>query len=135
MNHILRECALYWPNTANNAVRVEEVSAFEIILHMEDGVKWCYNSIDKSIRRIGYVDRQKVSYDDFSDEAWKKEFADRLKIRMRDKNITQSELSDLTGIPQPYISRYTRGDVVPKPHMIVRIAKALMCSCSDLMEF
>lgn len=135
MNHILRECAMYWPKTANNAVRVEQVGGSEIILHMEDGVKWCYNSMDKSIRRIGYVDRQRVCDKDLDAELWKKEFADRLKIRMRDKNMTQSELSELTGIPQPYLSRYLRADVVPKPFAIVLIAKALMCTSSDLMDF
>jgi hypothetical protein len=126
---------MYWPTTANNAVKVEEVSSSEIILHMADGVKWCYNSIDKSIRRIGYIDRNKVAEEDLDAELWKKEFADRLRIRMRDKNITQSELSELTGIPQPYLSRYLRADVVPKPFAIRTIAKALGCSSSDLMDF
>lgn len=135
MNYILKECAMYWPKTANEAVRVEEVGSSEIILHMADGVKWCYNSLDKSIRRIGYVDRQRVSDEDLDAELWKREFSDRLRIRMRDKNITQSELSELIRMSQPQLSRYIRGEAMPGAIVIRTIAKALGCSSSDLMDF
>ncbi|WP_255906721.1 helix-turn-helix domain-containing protein [Priestia aryabhattai] len=57
----------------------------------------------------------------------------RLKELMKEKGITQTVLSDMTGIPQPSISRFDRNIQHLDWHMFT-IAKALEVSVEDLFE-
>ncbi|MEB4872117.1 helix-turn-helix transcriptional regulator [Priestia megaterium] len=57
----------------------------------------------------------------------------RLKKLMKEKGITQAVLSEMTGIPQPSISRFDRNIQHLDSHMFT-IAKALGVSVDDLFE-
>ena len=52
-------------------------------------------------------------------------FNERLKLALEYRNLTQAELSELTGIPKPSISQYLSGYYMPKRDRIVVFAKAL----------
>lgn len=49
----------------------------------------------------------------------------RLKKLLVDNNISQKELSDMSGIAQHVISRYVSGERVPHVRNLVRLAQAL----------
>lgn len=50
---------------------------------------------------------------------------------LKERNMTQRELSDLTGIPQGSISRFDKNDRVVVRHLFL-IARALDISVEDL---
>ncbi|MPM39329.1 hypothetical protein SDC9_85962 [bioreactor metagenome] len=52
-------------------------------------------------------------------------FSDRLKQVMEEKNMSQAEISALTGIGKSSISQYLSGKNEPKPKAIEKIAEAL----------
>lgn len=54
---------------------------------------------------------------------------------MRDwkpKRLSQAELSRLSGVPQPTISRTLKGDSIPETDTLLRISKVLKISFSGL---
>ncbi len=51
--------------------------------------------------------------------------ADRLRMALNDKNMKQSELSEITGIGKSSISTYLSGEYLPKQRNIYKMAKAL----------
>jgi transcriptional regulator with XRE-family HTH domain len=59
-------------------------------------------------------------------------FAERLKLTMDEKNMSQTELSALTGIGKSSISQYLSGKNEPNQKRIEKIANALGCSTAYL---
>ncbi|AZK44800.1 helix-turn-helix domain-containing protein [Paenibacillus lentus] len=59
-------------------------------------------------------------------------FAERLKSIMEEKNMSQTELSDLTGIGKSSISQYLSGKNEPNQKRIEKFADALNCSTAYL---
>ncbi|WP_394557410.1 helix-turn-helix domain-containing protein [Priestia aryabhattai] len=57
----------------------------------------------------------------------------RLKELMKEKGITQAVLSEMTGIPQPSISRFDR-NIQHLDWHVFTIAKALEVTVEDLFE-
>ncbi len=58
-------------------------------------------------------------------------FADSLKALMKERGITQAELSKLTGIGRSSISQYLSGKNVPTEERKEAIAKAIGCQIDD----
>ncbi|MFC0265706.1 helix-turn-helix domain-containing protein [Alloscardovia macacae] len=54
---------------------------------------------------------------------------------LHEKNMSQKDLSDKTGITPAAISRYANGERAPRPIMLAKIAKALDTSPEDLTGF
>lgn len=59
-------------------------------------------------------------------------FSERLKQVMDEKNMTQAELSSLTGIGKSSISQYLSGKNEPNQKRTEKIADALQCSAAYL---
>lgn len=60
-------------------------------------------------------------------------FSQSLKKILKEKNITQSELSKLTGIGKSSLTAYLKGEYKPKQDKIYKIAKALEVSPFEIM--
>ena len=60
-------------------------------------------------------------------------FPKNLKSVMDDRNMTQTQLSALTGVSKSGISQYLAGKVVPKANVIQKLADALETSVDFLM--
>lgn len=58
----------------------------------------------------------------------------RIKEMLDEKNITQKQLSEITGITESAISHYIKGDRVPRGSNLVKIAKALGTTADDLLS-
>ena len=70
-----------------------------------------------------------------SEQEWLNIFASNLVSMMKEQGITQSQLSDLSGIAESSISYYIRGLKVPGIRAIINISYALDCSVADLVDF
>lgn len=64
-----------------------------------------------------------------------KEFHNQLKYAMSEKNITQKELCEKTGIPKSAMSQYISGAFKPKQKRTYLIAKALQVNVAWLMGY
>lgn len=58
----------------------------------------------------------------------------RIKEMLVQKNISQKQLSEITGITESAISHYIKGDRVPRGANLVKIAKALGTTADDLLS-
>lgn len=102
---------------------------YEILVELRDGSSLLYDDIDGTIRKLPN-DRNSMS-----ESECKKEFGMRLRRLMMLRNITQEELSELTGIQRPAISNYMTGRTSPSFYNADKIAKALGCSMDELRYF
>lgn len=60
-----------------------------------------------------------------TEQEYRNEFSKRLKNMIKDKEITQKELSKLTGISEHTISNYVTGQITPSLFHANEIARAL----------
>lgn len=58
----------------------------------------------------------------------KKEFSKRLRIELRRKNMTQTELADLVDMSRAQINHYIKGKRLPSYYNLSKIVAALGCS-------
>jgi len=61
-------------------------------------------------------------------------FGERLREVREERGETQRSLAELTGMTHPYISEMERGLKVPSLTTIVRLAIALECDVTDLVD-
>lgn len=66
---------------------------------------------------------------------FKRKFAKVLSDRMWDLDINQSELAKKIGVSQVTIGTWVNRKSTPRAWLIPRLAKALDCTVSDLVEF
>ena len=69
------------------------------------------------------------------DKKWLKEFARRLKKKLKELEMTQEELADRIGVVQSTISAYVNARSVPLTTHVVRIARVLDMNVCDLIDF
>lgn len=60
-------------------------------------------------------------------------FSKNLKAVMDERNMTQTQLSALTGVAKSGISQYLSGKTMPKPNVVQKLADALETSVDFLM--
>lgn len=69
------------------------------------------------------------------EKKWIKEFARRLKKRMKELKMTQSELAERTGIAHSAIYYYVHAKHIPSAYHSLRIARVLDMDVCDLIDF
>lgn len=111
----------------------------EITMLYVDKTKFTYNSYSDAVRVIYYGDETErfgvVDGEPVGEEAWRASFARRLRIKMREARMTQTDLSNKTGIALSTISRYlSNGEILPSAYNVLKLADALGCSTSDLID-
>ena len=67
-------------------------------------------------------------------EQLEKLFRSNMRNRRNELGLTQAEVSQLSGIPQPRVSALERGTMAPSITTIAKIAEALRCPPSALLS-
>lgn len=116
---------LCFPSIANKAVALYENSYGELIVKLENGETIIYDDVTRSYRRLPYDSTE------LTEDECRREFGIRLDKMLRRKNITQIELSEMTGINRSILNGYITGKHSPSFYNVDRIAKALGCSVDD----
>lgn len=70
-----------------------------------------------------------------NDKKWKRRFGEKMRVIMKTKKITQTELGRKTKIAQPQISAYVNGYYLPDVRNAIKIALALEIDFMDLFGF
>lgn len=63
-----------------------------------------------------------------------KEIGFNIKRALDEYDMTQVELSELTGISKSTITKYIYGDAIPSIRNLINIAYVLECSLTDLID-
>lgn len=103
----------------------EIIRPFELMVTMKNGTKYLYDDMKNSYRYLP-PDSMVLTNEEITNE-----FRMRFNTIMERQWVTQTELSKLTGIPQPLISKYANGQSLPGFIHLDRICKALKCSADD----
>ena len=119
-----------YPAVAERVVDYYKSGQFELTLIFEDGEKLIYNSNSKAMRYMKQRDPREVDEDEY-----KMLFADILTRKMMEKETTQKDLAEITGLSKVSISGYMRGKTIPSSFAIYKLANALDCSVSELIDF
>lgn len=122
---------VYFPNVAERVIDWYPTGRVELTLILEDKSRAVYNILDNTLRTM----RRDADTEVLSEEEWLRYFSARLTSLLREKRMTQAELSEITGISQSLISRYIRSLSLPSSHNIYKIARALECPISELTEY
>ena len=115
---------LYFPSIEKCCVGWRQTDLFELEIDDKDGYTFIYNDMQHSFGR---------KIDTSTDAGWKKEFARRLRKKIAMRGITQTNISELTGISQPLLSLYVQGKSLPSAQKVSALAKVLGCSVNDLI--
>lgn len=124
--HLYEDFKLYFPGFEKRCISWRRTDTFELEIDDKDGSIYIYNGMDHSIG---------PKFDTSTDIGWKKEFARRLRKKIAMQGLTQTNISELTGISQPLLSLYTQGKSLPSAQKVSAIAKTLDCSVNDLIGF
>ena len=124
--HLYENFKLYFPMIEKGCISWRQTDTFELEIDDEDGHVYIYNDMNHSFGR---------KPDTSTDAGWKKEFARRLRKKIAMRGISQTNISELTGISQPLLSLYTQGKSLPSAQKVSALAKTLDCSVNDLIGF
>lgn len=122
-----------YPSKRKEAIHYEPFGVSEILIFMKDGSKYVYN---QQYHRLRCVQEARIIPEPkpISDEEWLNEFSKKLRKAMKSRHINQRELSELTGISRQAINRYLNCEREPGITTVRKIANALDCKLSDLLE-
>lgn len=104
----------------------EETAPFELTIILKSGRTVLYDDLTKTIRTLP------KDSNNMTEEEIKIEFGKRLQKMMYLRGMTQTELSEQTGITQPMLSGYMNGRTMPSFVKVDKIARVLKCSVDDL---
>ena len=117
----------YYPFLDSAVVSWSPDGPNSIIAELSDGSTLEYNDRLRSFRTVREFDGTK--------ESWKREFSSKLIKMMADKGCDQIYLSEISDISQQSISNYLNKKAIPNCYTASKLAKALGCAVSELIDF
>lgn len=121
-NKMFNNFVMSFPVIAEKVVECLGFTEFDITMRLDDGEVFLYDDAERSIRRLP------SDSGSLTKEQCNREFGERLMKMMGRKCVTQTELSERTGLTQSQISNYINGRNSPSFYIVDKIAKALNCS-------
>lgn len=103
-----------------------------IRLYMNNGMEYDFDIVTKGVRKVENYKIEKAA--DITEDNCRKSISYHLKEMMEMKGYTQQTLSEYTGIGKGSIYNYINGKATPSATALRKIAYALDCSISDLLD-
>ena len=126
MNSYMHQVYLYFPDLLGEVVHAREYVQFMLLLETNTKYDYFYNITNNVLIPIPKDDKN------LDKESFRRIFGVLLRRALERSGLTQEELSQKTGIPQPNISDYLYGKHFPSFYQIDKMAKAMNCSVEDL---
>lgn len=126
MDEYMHQVYLYFPDLLGDVVHVREYVQFMLLLETNTKYDYFYNITNNVLIPIPKDDKN------LDKESFRRIFGVLLRRALECSGLTQEELSEKTGIPQPNISDYLYGKHFPSFYQIDKMAKAMNCSVEDL---
>lgn len=124
-DYVAHRVMMYFPFIYEDAVSCRNRGYGEWIVRLNNGNMFLYDDIWKSIRKLPNDSKS------LNKKQTAREIGYRLEKILQRKGLTQSDLSNMTGLTQPQISNYIYGRSMPSFYVVDKIAKALNCSTED----
>lgn len=118
-----------YPQLADKMIDWYPSGQLEITVKVEGGKKYVYDMMT----RMAYSIRDEIE-EELSEEEWRKNFSRNFNHKLRNISMTQDRLSELTGISQITISKYSNGKATPSSYNLRKIVKVLNCSIHELIH-
>lgn len=129
-NNVIEDFERNNPSLADEVIDWYPIGQMEIAVKLRNGKMLTYNLIDNNTSL--YYEPEAV--DVINEDIWRNEFSLRLRKKMQYTGINQDRLSLKTGISTVTINKYVNGKAIPSGYNLDRIARALKCSVSELMN-
>lgn len=126
MDEYMHQVYLYFPDLLGEVVHTREYVQFMLLLETNSKYDYFYNLTNNVLIPIPKDDKN------LDKESFRRIFGVLLRRALECSGLTQEELSEKTGIPQPNISDYLYGKHFPSFYQIDKMAKAMNCSVDDL---
>jgi DNA-binding XRE family transcriptional regulator len=132
-DRIFEEFTMYYPSISRDTVDWYPSGQYEVTAKLSDGSRLAYDGLSRTMRYIGKRDSlRNVS---LPEDEWRREFSRKLKKKMDQSSLKQSELAQIIGVSTQIVSRYMNGKSTPSSYTMSRIARVLGCTVSDLLDF
>ena len=116
---------------AGQVIGYDDLGDGYYLMYTEDGYKYIYDSRNSHIPLQPL--KREIDPDRMTNDDVKQEIAFRLKRKaLINGGLTQTKLSEITGITQPMLHKYFTGQQIPSIINLRKLAKALNCKISDL---
>ena len=122
---------LYFPTIAKHAVHWYPSGRHCITIVLDDGTRTVYDDMLKTMRNVTNLQE----CDLLSEDEFKTELGRKLRSIMADKGIGQSYLADISGVTRLTISKYMNGTAAPTVYNLIKLARALDCAVSELIDY
>lgn len=129
---LIRDFEDHYPSLVEQMVDWYPSGRMEITILIDDGRRLTYNGSMHTLRVI-HDPHDDSEYID--DEKWRKEFSAQFRRKLSTTNLTQEDISELTGISKVMLSKYRQGKATPSGTNLCKLARALECTVSELAEF
>ena len=126
MDEYMHQVYLYFPDLLGEVVHAREYVEFMLLLETNTKYNYFYNITNNVLIPIPKDDKN------LDKDSFRRIFGVLLRRALECSGLTQEELSEKTGIPQPNISDYLYGKHFPSFYQIDKMAKAMNCSVEDL---
>lgn len=107
-------------------VDMKQLNMFDLQVKLNDG-SYIYDNFTNRIRRLP------DNIDNMTDKEMANDFMHRLNAMRKRNGYTLKDLSDITGISLPTLSRYANGESTPTVINVRKLVKALHCRVEDLI--
>lgn len=126
MDEYMHQVYLYFPDLLGKVIHAREYVQFMLLLETNTKYDYFYNITNNVLIQIPKDDKN------LDKDSFRRIFGVLLRRALECSGLTQEELSEKTGIPQPNISDYLYGKHFPSFYQIDKMAKAMNCSVEDL---
>lgn len=103
-----------------------------IRLTMSNGIRYDFDRVTKGIRLV--KDHRMTDMDDITEERCRASISYHLTEMMGLKGFNQQSLAEYTGLGKGSINSYIKGKATPSATALRKMAAALDCSISDLLD-
>lgn len=132
--NIVDSYKVWHPNLYEQTIECRASGRDSILAKLRDGTRVEYCMRNNTVR---FVTRfyERDTAEPVDEEAWRKEFGNKLRSAIADRGITQERLCELTGISRQMLTRYVRGKSTPSGYILTRLSEILDCDVRDLCKF
>lgn len=129
---VTKRFKLLFPSYADEIIRCKYIGDGETIFYIRDGSKVIFDDLEGSATYIAPRDSNDIC---LSEEEWRREFARKLKRKLKLRYMTQKELASLTGISYASLRKYMHAESTPNAYILNKISKVLKCHDAELIYF
>ena len=129
---LYQDFILYVRPDTSSIHKWRQISAWELVVILEDGSRYIYDDMDQTYRYLGPRDPR---FEGLDEEEWRVEFALQVRRRMRLKGLNQKQLAEEVMISDMSMSLYMNCKRTPNAYIIERFARVFECPISELVDF